>query len=79
MEGIPSLEDKLIEVKKLAKRRKEIATFIYSTKTGGLELWVGNHTKINVKSDEEELAKFIGDYFEKELEKVDERLNELLK
>lgn len=73
-----TLDDKIDEFNELIDRRKKINSFFHRQKNYEMSI------KIDVKFfpieiEDIELKKIIDDYYKKELEKVDKKLNELLK
>lgn len=79
MEDKLTLKDKLEKIQDLAKRRDEIKELL-DTPSRKLELWsADSYKEIYMEGGEEGLNEYIDDYFKTELEKVDKKLNELLK
>lgn len=79
MEDKLTLKEKLEEVQKLARRREKLEIFLDGPDIR-LELSLaGGYIAIYLEGEEKGLKEYIDDYFKKELEKVEKRLNELLK
>lgn len=78
MEGKLTLKDKLEKIEDLSSRKSEIETVLLGCKHKTLELRVNGFTSFYL-AREERLNELIQEYYKRELEKVDEKLNELLK
>lgn len=78
MEGKLTLEDKIIEVNELIERRRALRTFFYRTKHYEMSITIDSK-KYPIEYQDRELKTLIDDYYKKEIEEVDKRLNELLK
>lgn len=79
MEDKLTLKEKLEEVQELARRRERIKKWLdRPNRTLNLRGANGCVT-LYLETEEEGLNEYIDDYFKKELEKIDKRLNELLK
>ena len=78
MEGELTLKDKLKEIQDLSSRKREIETLLHSCEHRMLELRANDYTRLYL-GREEKLNELIHKYFKAELEKVDEKLNNLLK
>lgn len=79
MEDNLTLKDKLEKVQELARRRERIKRYL-ATPDRELNLRaVDGYITIHLEAEDEGLNEYIDDYYKKELEKVEKRLNELLK
>lgn len=72
------LNDKIEEVSNLTERRKHIREFLDKCALYGIVVNAGL-SEVRLKAKDEKLAEYIKEYYEKELENIDKKLNELLK
>ena len=72
------LQDKIDEFYELIKRREKTKSLVYYSGEYPIEVII-SFLKHTLAETDEELQYFICNYYKKELEKVDKRLNELLK
>lgn len=73
-----TLEEKLYEIEKIKIRKSYVEEFLEKSKYNVITVNAGTKVFFLNKEDEE-LKKLIREYYTKELEKANERLNKLLK
>ena len=78
MEDNLTLKDKLKEIQDLSSRKSKIETLLHSCEHRMLELIANDYTRVYL-AREEKLNELVHKYLKTELEKVDKKLNELLK